>query len=77
MADTKQKVISNGKSSKEPVLLLKVDQIKYRKPGPGKSPMGTFCIYEDHVEWTNNTDQVDQLLIHFSKIKGFNLNGSC
>jgi hypothetical protein len=29
------------------------------------------------VEWTNNTDQVDQLLIHFSKIKGFNLNGSC
>lgn len=54
-------------------LLLRVEQIKFRKAGPGKSPLGTFSIYEDHVEWINTADKSDQLLIHLSKIKGLRL----
>jgi hypothetical protein len=51
-------------------LLLRVEQVKYRKTGPGKSPLGTFYIFDDHIEWKSDSDPTDQMTVHLSKIKG-------
>nr|CAD2198854.1 unnamed protein product [Meloidogyne enterolobii] len=56
----------NGDSS----LLLRVEQVKYRKTGPGKSPLGEFYIYDDRVEWISDSDSSDKMVVHLSKIKG-------
>uniref|UniRef100_A0A915LHM2 BSD domain-containing protein n=1 Tax=Meloidogyne javanica TaxID=6303 RepID=A0A915LHM2_MELJA len=54
----------------EPSLLLRVEQVKYRKTGPGKSPLGEFYIYDDRVEWISDSDSSDKMVVHLSKIKG-------
>uniref|UniRef100_A0A1I8BJ52 BSD domain-containing protein n=1 Tax=Meloidogyne hapla TaxID=6305 RepID=A0A1I8BJ52_MELHA len=54
----------------EPSLLLHVERVKYRKTGPGKSPLGSFYIYDDRVEWISDLDSTDQMVVHLSKIKG-------
>jgi len=56
----------NGETS----LLLRVEQVKYRKTGPGKSPLGQFYIYDDRVEWISDSDSSDKMVVHLSKIKG-------
>ena len=68
--NAKKQKLGKSNKQKEPSLLLRIEQIKYRKSGPGKSPLGTICIFEDRIEWTNDSDKSDQLLVHFSKIKG-------
>ena len=50
-------------------MLLRVEQVKYRKAGKGKSPLGTLLVWEDRVEWTNDADPADQLMVPLSKIK--------
>ncbi|EGT48498.1 hypothetical protein CAEBREN_29027 [Caenorhabditis brenneri] len=34
--------------------LLRVDHVKYRKAGEGKSPIGRLALYSDFVEWRDN-----------------------
>lgn len=51
-------------------LFLKIFQVKYRKAGPGRSPLGTLCVFDDRVEWTSDGDASDQLLVPFAKVKG-------
>lgn len=61
------------KSSAPASLLLRVEQVKYRKAGPGKSPLGTLCIFDDRIQWTSEAvDDAadDQLVVPFSKVKG-------
>ncbi|KAM3727756.1 General transcription factor IIH subunit [Dirofilaria immitis] len=55
--------MSNGE------LLLRVEHVKYRMPGASKSPVGTFYIYEDRVEWLDNVSD-EKLVIFFSDIRG-------
>ena len=57
--------------NEEPSLLLRIEQVKYRKTGPGKSPLGTFYIFNDRVEWISDSDSTDQMVVHLPKIKGF------
>ncbi|VBB27295.1 unnamed protein product [Acanthocheilonema viteae] len=54
-------------SNKE--LLLRVEHVKYRMPGAAKSPVGTFCVYEDRVEWLDNASD-DKLVVLFNDIRG-------
>lgn len=49
-------------------LLLKIDNVKYRITGPGKSPVGTLCIFENRVEWSAPNFK-DKLLVPFGCIK--------
>ncbi|MCP9265179.1 TFIIH p62 subunit protein [Dirofilaria immitis] len=60
--------MSNGE------LLLRVEHVKYRMPGASKSPVGTFYIYEDRVEWLDNVSD-EKLVIFFSDIRGKNCAG--
>ncbi|VDN03364.1 unnamed protein product [Thelazia callipaeda] len=50
-------------------LLLCVEHVKYRMPGVSKSPIGTFYVYEDRVEWIGNASD-EKLVIIFSDIRG-------
>ncbi|KAL3120965.1 hypothetical protein niasHT_002593 [Heterodera trifolii] len=50
--------------------LLKVDHVKYRKAGPGKSPLGTLCIHDDRIQWGSEAEKDDELVVPFSKVKG-------
>lgn len=61
---------SSKEENEDNSLLLRVDQVKYRKTGPGKSPLGTFYVYDDRVEWVNDSDSDDKMVIHLFKIKG-------
>uniref|UniRef100_A0A158Q8X2 BSD domain-containing protein n=1 Tax=Elaeophora elaphi TaxID=1147741 RepID=A0A158Q8X2_9BILA len=54
-------------SSKE--LLLRVEHVKYRMPGAAKSPIGTFYVYEDRVEWLGNASD-EKLIVLFGDIRG-------
>lgn len=54
-------------SSKD--LLLRVEHVKYRMPGAAKSPVGTFYVYEDRVEWLDNVSD-EKLVVMFSDIRG-------
>lgn len=54
-------------SNKE--LLLRVEHVKYRLPSAAKSPVGTFYIYEDRVEWLDNASD-EKLIVLFSDIRG-------
>ncbi|VDM41868.1 unnamed protein product [Toxocara canis] len=50
-------------------LLLRVEHVKYRSPTATRSPMGTFHVYEDRVEWTDSASD-DKLVIPFNDIRG-------
>ncbi|VDO34323.1 unnamed protein product [Onchocerca flexuosa] len=50
-------------------LLLRVEHVKYRMPGAAKSPVGTFYVYEDRVEWLDNVSD-EKLVVLFSDIRG-------
>nr|CRZ26051.1 Bm5177, isoform c [Brugia malayi] len=50
-------------------LLLRVEHVKYRMPGASKSPIGTFYVYEDRVEWLDNASD-EKLVVLFSDIRG-------
>lgn len=50
-------------------LLLRVEHVKFRSPGVSRSPVGTFTVYDDRVEWTDNASS-DKLVIPFSDIRG-------
>ncbi|EFO22480.2 BSD domain-containing protein [Loa loa] len=54
-------------SNKE--LLLRVEHVKYRMPGAAKSPIGTFYVYEDRIEWLDNASD-EKLVVFFSDIRG-------
>ncbi|CAG9534100.1 unnamed protein product [Cercopithifilaria johnstoni] len=54
-------------SNKE--LLLRVEHVKYRMPGAAKSPVGTFYVYEDRVEWLDNASD-EKLVVFFNDIRG-------
>uniref|UniRef100_A0A915BLT5 BSD domain-containing protein n=1 Tax=Parascaris univalens TaxID=6257 RepID=A0A915BLT5_PARUN len=50
-------------------LLLRVEHVKYRSPTASRSPIGTFNVYEDRVEWIDNASD-DKLIISFNDIRG-------
>uniref|UniRef100_A0A0N5APV7 BSD domain-containing protein n=1 Tax=Syphacia muris TaxID=451379 RepID=A0A0N5APV7_9BILA len=50
-------------------LLLQVEYVKFRSSGASRSPIGTFFVFEDRVEWTEK-DGSEKLVISFSDIKG-------
>uniref|UniRef100_A0A0M3I6C7 PH_TFIIH domain-containing protein n=1 Tax=Ascaris lumbricoides TaxID=6252 RepID=A0A0M3I6C7_ASCLU len=50
-------------------LLLRVEHVKYRSPTASRSPIGTFHVYEDRVEWIDNASD-DKLVISFNDIRG-------
>lgn len=50
-------------------LLLRVEHVKYRMPGAAKSPIGTFYVYGDRVEWFDNGSD-EKLVILFNDIRG-------
>uniref|UniRef100_A0AAF5PLY3 BSD domain-containing protein n=1 Tax=Wuchereria bancrofti TaxID=6293 RepID=A0AAF5PLY3_WUCBA len=50
-------------------LLLRVEHVKSRMPGASKSPIGTFYVYEDRVEWLDNASD-EKLVVLFSDIRG-------
>ncbi|KAI3408135.1 hypothetical protein GPALN_011986 [Globodera pallida] len=64
MSDPKNKAVQ------QPGLLLKVECVKYRKAGPGKSPLGSLCIHDDRIQWSSELEKDDQLSVPFSKVKG-------
>uniref|UniRef100_A0A1I7TVN5 BSD domain-containing protein n=1 Tax=Caenorhabditis tropicalis TaxID=1561998 RepID=A0A1I7TVN5_9PELO len=37
--------------------LLRVDHVKYRKAGDGKSPIGRLALFSDYIEWRDNTSR--------------------
>lgn len=49
-------------------LLLKVEYVKYRISGPGKSPIGVLCIFENRVEWSAPNFK-EKLMVPFGRIK--------
>lgn len=57
------------KTVPSPVMLLCVEHVKFRKAGPGKSPIGMLCIYEDHVDWNGSDVDDENLSVPFSSIK--------
>uniref|UniRef100_A0A183C017 BSD domain-containing protein n=1 Tax=Globodera pallida TaxID=36090 RepID=A0A183C017_GLOPA len=57
-------------AAQQPGLLLKVECVKYRKAGPGKSPLGSLCIHDDRIQWSSELEKDDQLSVPFSKVKG-------
>lgn len=50
-------------------LLLRVEHVKYRMHGGGKSPVGTICVYTDHLEWLDNASD-EKLVVLFNDIRG-------
>lgn len=50
-------------------LLVRVDFVKFRSSGASRSPIGTFFVYEDRVEWIEK-EGTEKLVISFSDIKG-------
>ncbi|CAD6195185.1 unnamed protein product [Caenorhabditis auriculariae] len=56
-------------SDAEQDLLLKVDHVKYRKAGEGRSPVGRLLVYKEYVEWRDNTSP-EVLNLKFMHIKG-------
>lgn len=40
--------------SDESEALLRVDHVKYRKAGDGKSPIGRLALFTDFIEWRDN-----------------------
>lgn len=61
--------MSNKNAAGSSKILLRMGNVKYRMSGPGKSPVGTLTIYDERVEWSCK-EIPDNLVIHFSKIKG-------
>lgn len=53
-------------------LLLRVEHVKYRSPTASRSPIGTFHVYEDRVEWIDNASD-DKLVISFNDIRGIRI----
>ncbi|VIP00346.1 Uncharacterized protein BM_BM17208 [Brugia malayi] len=49
-------------------LLLRVEHVKYRMTGASKSPISTFYVYEDRVEWLDNAS-IEKLVVLFSDIR--------
>ena len=56
-------------------LLLKVEYVKFRSSGASRSPVGTFSVFEDRVEWVEK-DGTESLVISFSDIKGSRVYGN-
>uniref|UniRef100_A0A8R1HQJ1 PH_TFIIH domain-containing protein n=1 Tax=Caenorhabditis japonica TaxID=281687 RepID=A0A8R1HQJ1_CAEJA len=50
-------------------LLLRIDNVKYRKAESGKSPIGRLAIFREYVEWRDNTSP-DVLIVKFIRIQG-------
>lgn len=50
-------------------LLVRVDFVKFRSSGASRSPIGTFSVFEDRVEWVEK-EGTEKLVISFSDIKG-------
>ncbi|VDN38870.1 unnamed protein product [Gongylonema pulchrum] len=50
-------------------LLLHVEHVKYRMSGAARSPVGSFYVYEDRVEWLDSASE-EKLVILFSDIRG-------
>lgn len=53
----------------ETELLLRVDNVKYRKAGDGKSPIGRLAIFREYIEWRDNASP-EVLIVKYIKIKG-------